>query len=69
MCFINEGRDVNEVEEEAIKEGFFGWDDYEMDFSKDGVILFLIFAGIPLFFTGSEAQGHFWQDARPLMDM
>lgn len=46
MCFINEGRDVNEVEGEAIKEGFFFFDDYKMDFLKDDVILLFTSAGI-----------------------
>lgn len=66
MCFINEGRDINEVEGEAIKYGiFFGWD--EMDFYKrwrDSS--FYIRRSLSAFLhlvRASEAQGHFWQDA------
>lgn len=50
MCFINEGRDINEVEQEAIKDVIFfffldGW-----IFSNDGDNLLFPCAEILLFF-------------------
>lgn len=66
MCFINEGRDINEVEQEAIKDVisfFFGW----MDFFKWWWQSSFSMCWNPSVFLhsvrGSEAQGHFWQEA------
>lgn len=47
MCFINEGRDINEVEQEAIKDVIFFWDGF---FSNDGDNLLFPCAEILLFF-------------------
>lgn len=57
MCFINGGRDVNEVEGDAIKEGFFGRDDVKT--------VWFFFLHLQEFFCfldlvgGSKAQGYF----------
>lgn len=55
MCSINAGRDINEVEREAIKEVIFLFDD--TDFSNDAENLLFPCAEILLFFSISfEAQ-------------